>query len=45
MTAMCYRYNCRGLQECNRLDDLLGHVTGRLISKAFIDGKIEAEIR
>lgn len=44
LAEMCYRYNRRDLKECNRVDDLLGHVAGRLTYKALTDAKKE-EVR
>ena len=41
---MCYRYSRRDLEECQRVDDLLSQIEGRLTYKALTHGK-EAQIR
>ena len=42
---MCYRYSRRALEECERVDDLLSQVEGRLTHKALIDGESKADLR
>lgn len=44
LAEMCYRYNRRDLEECERVDDLLGHVSGRLTYKALTNAE-EEEVR
>jgi transposase-like protein len=36
LSEMCYRYNRRTMGESDRVNDLLGHVSGRLTYKALI---------
>jgi transposase-like protein len=40
---MCYRYSRRDLEECQRVDDLLSQIEGRLTYKALTHG--EKEVR
>ncbi len=41
---MCYRYSRRDLEECDRVNDLLGHVSGRLAYKALTHDQTAADV-
>lgn len=36
---MCYRYSRRDFKDCQRVDDLLSQIEGRLTYKALTHGK------
>lgn len=41
LAEMCYRYSRRDLEECERVDDLLSQIEGRLTYEALTHGKEE----
>ncbi|MGQ0456529.1 MAG: IS1595 family transposase [Hyphomicrobium sp.] len=44
LSEMCYRYNRREMKECDRVNDLLSHVEGRLTYKALIHDEAATQI-
>ena len=42
---MCYRYSRRDWEECERVDDLLSQIEGRLTYKALTHGKSKTDVR
>lgn len=45
LAEMCYRHNRRAMGEGDRVNDLLGHVEGRLTYKALTHAEADAEVR
>ncbi len=43
LAKICYQSNRRDLEDCWRVDDLLGHVSGELTYKAQTNGETDTD--